>query len=347
MKGRRALSLDPVQSARLAGLRYTAVNGDGIRRRKLGKGWVFSHANGQRITDEKDLRRIQSLVIPPAWTDVWIAPHAACHLQAIGYDARGRKQYRYHPAFRELRDSTKFGRMLDFAAALPKLRRRVERDLQERGLTREKVLATLVRLLDLTSIRIGNNEYAKTNESFGLTTLFDEHVAFQGSQVTFCFKGKSGVDHRVDVKDRRLARIVRECQEIPGQDLFQYLDESGNPHKIRSEDVNTYIREISGGEFTAKDFRTWNGTREALIALREMGIPESGNQAKAATANAVKLVAEALRNRPATCRKFYIHPAILAAYEKGFDLSETPPVPIRGLSREERIVVLVISRWRK
>jgi DNA topoisomerase I len=345
MKGRRALPLDPVQSARLAGLRYNSVDGDGIRRRKLGKGWIFTGADGRRITDEKEIRRINALVIPPAWTDVWIAPHAACHLQAVGYDARGRKQYRYHAAFRELRDSTKFARMPDFAAALPRLRHSVEKDLQARRLTKNKVLATVVRLLDLTAIRIGNNEYAKANDSFGLTTLVDDHVAVQGSKVTFRFKGKSGVDHSVDIRDRRLAKVVRECQEIPGQDLFQYLDENGNSHRIRSEDVNAYIREISGGEFTAKDFRTWNGTRVALTALRNMATQESDRPAKTATVIAVKQVAEVLGNRPATCRKFYIHPAILAAYENGVDFSETPPSD-GGLSPDEGTMIFVISKWR-
>ena len=342
-RGSKPLPLDPVESARLAGLRYGNLNGDGIRRRRAGKGWIYSDPSGRRITNEKDLRRIQALVIPPAWTDVRIARDASSHLQAVGYDARGRKQYRYHASFRELRDSTKFGRMLDFAAALPKVRERVEQDLRKRGLTKEKVLATIVRLLDLTSIRIGNGEYARSNESFGLTTLCDDHVGFAGSKMTFSFKGKSGVEHDVDVRDQRLARIVRECQEIPGQDLFQYLDENGRGHKIRSEDVNAYIREIGGGPFTAKDFRTWNGTRTALTVLLEMGSPESATQAKAGAVSAVKLVAEALRNRPATCRKFYIHPAVLAAYEAGFPRRSAAR---EGLTVEEDLMVVVISKWR-
>jgi len=342
-RGKKPLPLDPVESARLAGLRYGALNGDGIRRRRVGKGWIYTDPSGRRITNEKQVQRVQALAIPPAWTDVRIARDASSHLQAVGFDARGRKQYRYHAAFRELRDSTKFGRMLDFAAALPKVRARVEEDLRGRGLAKAKVLATIVRLLDLTSIRIGNGEYARSNESFGLTTLYDDHVDVAGSKVTFRFKGKSSVEHNIDVRDQRLARIVRECQEIPGQDLFQYLDENGRAHKIRSEDVNAYIREISRGPFTAKDFRTWNGTRTALTALLEAGIPESATQAKAAAVSAVKTVAAALRNRPATCRRFYIHPAVLAAYEAGFPRRSAAR---GGLTEEEDLMVVVISTWR-
>jgi DNA topoisomerase-1 len=350
MKRRRALPLDPVESARLAGLQYNSVISNAIFRRKVGRGWIFTDADGRRVTDEADLNRIRSLVIPPAWTNVRIAPDARCHLQAVGYDARGRKQYRYHPAFRQLRDSTKFERLLAFARVLPKIRARVEEDLQRRGLSKEKVLATLVRLLDLTSIRIGNEEYAKANESFGLTTLADDHVTFEKSKMSFVFTGKSGVPHNVEVHDKKLAKIVRECQEIPGQELFQYLDESGKRHKIRSEDVNAYIREISGGEFTAKDFRTWNGTRAALVALRELGVAMTEAEAKKGTVSAVKLVAQQLRNRPATCRKFYIHPAILEAYAKRVDFCGLPqeePTKRLGLADDEELMVSIVSKWKQ
>jgi DNA topoisomerase-1 len=348
MNRRRQLPVDPMESARLAGLHYSPVNGNGIGRRKVGRGWLFTNPDGTRVADSKELLRIGALVIPPAWTGVWIAPSATCHLQAVGYDARGRKQYRYHTAFRELRDSTKFGRILEFAKALPKLRQRVEQDLKVTGLPKEKVLATLVRLLDITSIRVGNHEYAKASESFGLTTLADGHVTFDKATMSFSFNGKSGVEHNIDIHDRRLAKIVRGCQEIPGQDLFQHLDEDGNPHKIRSDDVNAYIRELSGGGFTAKDFRTWNGTRAALIALRELGVPKSEAEAKVGAVSAVKQVAQILRNRPATCRKFYIHPAVLDAYSKGIDLCTLPNasrIAHPGLSNDEELMVCVISKW--
>ncbi len=262
-QGRRSspeIVSDPVESAQAAGLRYVSDTQPGIRRKRAGKGFVYVGTDGKTIRDAKELARIRSLAIPPAYTDVWICPSPNGHIQATGRDARGRKQYRYHPKWREVRDETKFGRMLAFSEALPKIRARLERDLSLPGLPREKVLATVVRLLECTCIRVGNDEYAKSNRSFGLTTLQDRHVEISGSNLRFEFRGKSGKMHKVDLNDRRLARIVQRCQDLPGEDLFQYLDDDGVRQTIGSGDVNDYIREISGQEFTAKDFRTWAGT---------------------------------------------------------------------------------------
>src|SRR5919107_4252189 len=262
---------DPIESAQAAGLRYVSDTQPGIRRKKAGKGFTYGGTDGKLIRDEKELARIRSLAIPPAYTDVWICPSPQGHIQATGRDARGRKQYRYHPKWREVRDETKFGRMLAFSEALPKIRARLEQDLSRPGLPREKGLATVVRLLECTCIRVGNDEYAKANRSFGLTTLQDRHVEISGSNLRFEFRGKSGKVHKVDLNDRRLARIVRRCQALPGEDLFQYIDDDGVRQTIGSGDVNDYIREISGQEFTAKDFRTWSGTLLAVAALSEAG----------------------------------------------------------------------------
>jgi DNA topoisomerase-1 len=308
---------DPVESARAAGLRYMSDEMPGIRRRRSGKGWTYLDPSGKPITDPEERVRINSLAIPPAWTDVWICPRANGHIQATGRDARGRKQYRYHPDWRAVRDETKFGRMIAFALALPAIRERVDRDLSLRGMPREKVLAAVVRLLETTLIRVGNDEYARANDSYGLTTLRADHVDVEGSTIHFRFRGKSGVQHDVGVRDRRLARIVERCQDLPGEELFEYLDEAGEPRRVSSEDVNDYLREITGQDFTAKDFRTWGGTVLALFALRRMGTAGGVTESKKNVVEAVKQVAKALRNRPATCRKFYIHPAVLEAYAAG------------------------------
>jgi len=311
---------DPVASARAAGLRYVTDTQPGIRRLRRGKGWTYLDPAGKVIRDPEERVRINSLAIPPAWTDVWICPRANGHLQATGRDARGRKQYRYHPDWRQVRDETKFGRMLAFAQALPGIRARVEEDLKQKGMPREKVLAAVVKLLETTLIRVGNDEYARQNESYGLTTLHSDHVEVSGSTIRFEFRGKSGVQHKVGVRDRRLARIVERCQELPGEELFSYVDEDGETRHVDSGDVNDYLREITGQDFTAKDFRTWGGTVLALFALSRIGAanPEgSETQKKKDVVEAVKQVAKALRNRPATCRKFYIHPAVLAAYADG------------------------------
>jgi DNA topoisomerase I len=312
-----AAAPDPVASAKAAGLRYVSDEMPGIRRRRAGKGWVYVGPDGKAIDDPEVRIRINSLAIPPAWTDVWICPRENGHLQATGRDARGRKQYRYHPDWRAIRDQTKYSRMIAFAEALPGIRKRVEEDLGKRGMPREKVLASVVKLLETTLIRVGNDEYARHNESYGLTTLRSDHVEVDGSTIRFQFRGKSGVVHSIDVKDRRLARIVRRCQELPGHELFEYVDEEGVNRDVGSGEVNEYLREITGQDFTAKDFRTWGGTVLALFALSRLPPCDAVTQKKKNVVQAVKEVAHALGNRPATCRKFYIHPAVLEAYEEG------------------------------
>ena len=277
---------------------------------------MYRDAGGKPIKDESTIRRIRKLAIPPAYEDVWICPHANGHLQATGRDARGRKQYRYHAQWREQRDATKFDRMLEFGRALPRIRRRVARDLRLRGLPREKVLATLVRLLECTLIRVGNEEYAKANGSFGLTTLRDRHVEVKGGTLVLEFRGKSGIAHRASVSDRAVARIVRDCRDIPGQELFQWIDETGERRRLGSSDVNDYLREASGGPFTAKDFRTWFATIEALALLRCQR-PGSANEARKQVLDCVKTVSRKLGNTPTICRKCYIHPVVLSSHEQG------------------------------
>jgi DNA topoisomerase-1 len=312
-----AVYVDPVESAKAAGLRYVNDEGPGIRRRKRGKGFSYTLPNGGVLTSPKELERIRKLAIPPAWTDVWICPIANGHLQATGRDARGRKQYRYHADWRNVRDETKFGRMILFGDALPKIRERVEADLGQRGLSRNKVLAAVVKLLETTLIRVGNREYMKQNNSYGLTTLRDGHVDIEGSKIRFEFRGKSGKDHSVEIQDRRLARVVKQCRDLPGQTLFQYLDDNGEQQKVLSEDVNAYLKEISGEDFTAKDFRTWGGTVLMLSALLEVGACESEKEANRAIVQAVKDVAANLGNRPAICRKYYIHPLVIETFVQG------------------------------
>lgn len=312
-----AVYVDPEESARAAGLRYVSDDMPGLRRRKRGKGFTYLDAKGSAVTDARTLERIRKLAIPPAWTDVWICPVANGHLQATGRDARGRKQYRYHAEWRSFRDDTKFGRMIAFGEALPKIRERVERDLSLRGLQREKVVAAVARLLESTLIRIGNREYARQNGSFGLTTLRDGHVDIEGSKLRFEFRGKSGKEHSVEIQDRRVARIVKQCRDLPGQTLFQYLDEAGERQKITSEDVNAWLKETTGEDFSAKDFRTWGGTVLALSALLEIGVCESEKEAGKAVVDTVKRVAEELGNRPAICRKYYIHPVVIETFVAG------------------------------
>lgn len=341
------LPSDPYESARIAGLRYVSDDMQGITRRRSGSGFAYFDPDGRLIRDRDTLGRIRSLVIPPAWTNVWICPIASGHLQGVGLDARGRKQYRYHPLYRKVRDATKFTRMIAFGLALPKIRARVNEDLKLAGLPRDKVLATIAALLEETCIRIGNEEYRKQNESFGLTTLRSRHVQMNGPKLRFHFKGKSGQMHDIELTDRKLARIVRMCQCIPGQELFQYMDDEGQPAKVTSENVNAYLREITGEDFTAKDFRTWNGTREALIALNAMGAAESQSQAKKNIVEAVKTTAQRLDNRPAACRKYYIHPAVLESYTDGslfgyVGNAETEEGPF-GLSRDEVAVMKLVA----
>jgi DNA topoisomerase-1 len=308
---------DPVQTAKEAGLRYVSDDKPGIVRKRCGKGFRYVDVDGSKVRDPEVLARIKSLVIPPAWTDVWICPNPKGHLQATGRDAKGRKQSRYHPRWREVRDETKYERMLTFGAALPAIRERVEHDLALPGLPRQKVLATIVRLMETTLIRVGNVEYARENHSYGLTTMRGRHVHIEGSTVTFKFQGKSGIRHTIDVNDRKLAKIVQRCHDIPGYELFQYVDSEGEHHTVDSADVNDYLREISGQDFTAKDFRTWAGTVLACMSLREFEAFDSGTQAKKNVVQAIKSVAERLGNTPSVCRKCYVHPAVLDCYLSG------------------------------
>jgi DNA topoisomerase-1 len=308
---------DPPAAAKAAGLRYVHDDRPGIRREAGGDGLRYFDAHGKPVEDEANLKRIKSLAIPPAWTDVWICPQANGHLQATGRDARGRKQYRYHPKWRSVRDEVKYERMINFGKALPQIRREVERALGLPGLPRDKVLATIVYLLEATMMRIGNDEYARENKSYGLTTLRNRHVKIDGSEVEFRFRGKSGVYHDVKVHDRRLARIIQRTRDLPGQDLFQYLDENGETHTVGSSDVNDYLRTITGEDYTAKDFRTWSGTVLAALALQEFEKVDSEAQAKKNVVRAIESVAEKLGNTPSVCRKCYVHPAVLDAYMDG------------------------------
>ena len=313
----RPLPKDPVKSAHLAGLRYVSCCSPGIHRHRRGQGFVYVDSAGRRVRDPKVLRRIRSLVLPPAWIGVWICALDNGHLQATGFDARGRRQYRYHPLYRSIRNETKFASMPQFAKALPSIRRRVDRDLRRPGLPREKVVATVVRLLEKTFIRIGNEEYARENSSFGLTTLRDKHVKISGQTVQFHFRGKSAQIHDISVHDQRLARIVKQCRDLPGYELFQYVDESGETHSIDSSDVNGYLRQITGKDFSAKDFRTWAGTVQTAIALSGIGPSASDTETKRNIVTAVARTAALLGNRPATCRNYYVHPAVLDAYAEG------------------------------
>ncbi|PZO68275.1 MAG: DNA topoisomerase I [Paracoccus denitrificans] len=306
--------VDPKDAAQDAGLTYVSDDAPGITRRRAGKGWTYRDPKGQRVSDKRRIAQINKLAIPPAWTDVWICPGPKGHLQATGRDARGRKQYRYHPDFRAARDSTKFTHMLAFASALPDIRDRIDADMAKRGMGRDKVLATVVKLLETTLIRVGNAEYAQANKSHGLTTLRDRHADISGSTVRFRFKGKSGKEWDLSLKDRRIARIVRQSQDLPGQHLFQYLDEDGARREIGSGDVNAYLKEIAGRDITAKDFRTWTGTVLAALALSEYEKADSEAAAKRNVRDAIEQVSKRLGNTPTICRKCYIHPEVIDSY---------------------------------
>ncbi|MGI8771686.1 MAG: DNA topoisomerase IB [Acidobacteriaceae bacterium] len=308
---------DPVESAKAAGLRYVSDSKPGIKRKRWRTGFRYIGVDGAPMRDSEVLGRIKSLAIPPAWTDVWICPNPNGHLQATGRDAKGRKQSRYHPRWREVRDETKYERMMVFGDALPGLREQVEHDLRISGMPRPKILATIVRLMETTHIRVGNAEYARENHTYGLTTMRDRHVDVDGSTVTFKFQGKSGKQHTVDLHDRRLAKIVQRCLDIPGYELFQYLDGDGEHHTLDSADVNDYLREITNNDFTAKDFRTWAGTVMAYAMLREFEAFESDTQAKKNVIRAIEAVAARLGNTPSVCRKCYVHPAVLECYLSG------------------------------
>lgn len=333
------------------GLKYVSDQTPGIQRKGRGKTIFYADARNRRITDHNTLVRIKRLAIPPAWTDVWICPEEDGHIQATGRDARGRKQYRYHARWRTQRDENKFTHMIAFARALPRIRRRVKRDLRLKGLPREKALATVVRLLEATLIRVGNDEYARTNKSYGLTTMHDRHVRIRGGRIQFSFRGKSGVNHEIDVHDPYLAKVVKRCQELPGQELFAYRDEEGRARDVTSQDVNAYLREAAGEDFTAKDFRTWAGTVLAAIALREFEKVTSQKQAKKNVVTAVEAVAKTLGNTPAVCRKCYIHPAILDSYLTGTTIAtlvqradRATTKPGHGLTREETTVLALLKR---
>ncbi len=339
------------EAARAVGLRYVSDEEPGIRRRRAGKGFAYTGPDGEPVREEPVLSRIRALAIPPAYTDVWICTRANGHIQATGRDARGRKQYRYHPRWREFRDSNKYERMLDFARTLPAIRERVAADMGKRGLGREKVLATVVNLLETTLIRVGNSDYAKQNKSYGLTTLRTRHVDVEGGALRFRFKGKSGKEWNVRVRDRRLARIVRSCQELPGQHLFQYADEAGEIRAVTSADVNDYLREITGRDITAKDFRTWAGTVLAAMALKEFETFDSAAAAKKNLRAAIEKVAARLGNTPTICRKCYIHPEVMNAYVAGSLLEEIKEEveselrdELAGLEPEEAAVLAMLQK---
>ncbi len=315
------LANNSLEAAEEAGLQYVSDDRPGYTRRANDGDFEYLDTQGKQIRDERRLLRIKRLAIPPAWTDVWICPSANGHIQAIGRDARRRKQYRYHERWREIRDENKFGRLADFANALPQIRKRVDHDIKLPGLPREKVLATVVRLLERTFIRIGNDEYARENKSFGLTTIKNRHVTVKGERLRFRFRGKSGRQHDVDVTDRRIAKIVAKCQDLPGQDLFEYISDNGEVRDVTSQDVNDYLREITGEDFSAKDFRTWAGTLLAALALNAQESFETKKQAKANVKAAICAVAELLGNTPAICRKCYVHPAIIEAYLSGTQIA--------------------------
>ena len=339
------------EDAQAAGLRFVSDHRPGISRKRAGGKFVYLRTDGSRMAEGPDLARIDKLAVPPAWTDVWICSDPRGHLQATGRDARGRKQYRYHQRWREVRDANKFDRMVAFGRALPRIRRRCSRDLRRPGLPRERVLAAIVRLLDESLIRVGNREYARDNRSFGLTTLRSRHVRVRGSEIRFKFRGKGGVEHALGVSDARVARLVRRLQELPGQELFQYVDEDGETGGIDSSDVNDYLREVSGQDFTAKDFRTWTATVLAAEALHEMRQFDGDVEAKRNVVVAIESVAARLGNTPAVCRECYVHPAVTDAYLDGSLLSTLTERADEEIAHLDRLgsaeaAVLVLLRHR-
>jgi DNA topoisomerase-1 len=308
---------DEITAAREADLRYVTDDRPGITRRRAGKGFSYRDPFGKRISDRAEIERIRGIGIPPAWTNVWICPNPRGHIQATGRDARGRKQYRYHKDWRAVRDASKFERLLAFGVALPTLRERIEADLALPGVPRERILATVVWIIDRTLMRVGNEEYARTNDSYGATTLRKDHVEIEGAEVALSFRGKAGKEHRTDFRDRRIAAILRRCQELPGESLFSYVDELDEVRTVDSGDVNDYLREIAGDSFTVKDFRTWGGSVRCFRLLCDAGSASSAREAAAVITSVIKLVASHLGNTPAVCRSSYVHPAILSAYGDG------------------------------
>ncbi len=345
--------MDPQTIARCNGLRYQLDDSPGFTRQKSGKGFVYLDSRAHQIKDSAQLERIQGLVIPPAWKNVWISPHADGHLQVTGVDARGRKQYRYHEKWREARDQGKYEKLLSFARCLPSIRQRVMEDLAKPGLPREKVLATVVRLLEATCIRVGNEAYARDNESYGLTTLRNWHVSIRKCDINFRFTGKSGKDHDIILKDCEVASIVKKCKARPGDMLFQYTDDNGIHRRVTSTDVNRYLREISGQSITAKDFRTWWGTTLAALALKHYPAPKSAATARRQISTVVKQVSEHLGNTPTICRKCYIHPAVMEAFAEGRTVgrimglkgqSDSAPKLQAELLPEEKAVVRFLNQ---
>jgi DNA topoisomerase-1 len=350
--GRKETEAHGRDFAMATGLRYVHDDKPGLRRQgKTTKSFTYKDAHGRAVVETRTLERIRSLGIPPAWKDVWICPHAGGHIQATGIDARGRKQYRYHPDWRTARDETKFHRTIAFGKALPMIRKKTAEHLRLKGLPREKVLAVIVQLLEKTLIRVGNEEYARSNKSYGLTTMLDDHVTFDRGVVKFEFRGKSGVDHSILLRDARLAKIIKECQDLPQQELFAYLDEDGNEVDVKSNDVNDYIREVSGQHFTAKDFRTWNATVLAAKALQEIEKFDTKAQAKKNVIRAVEEVAKRLGNTRSVCRKSYIHPAVLQAYLDGSLLdtleqrARTEMKNLHSMTPEEGAVLAFLQEW--
>lgn len=348
MEAGGTVQTEAAAAARAARLRYVSDRKPGITRHRRGASFGYRSPDGRPIRDADTLARIKRLAVPPAWEEVWISPDPDGHIQAVGRDARGRKQYRYHPRWRSVRDEAKFDRLSAFAEKLPQIRARVAADLARPGMPRAKVLAAVVRLLETTLIRVGNDEYARSNESFGLTTLRNRHARVNGRKVVFDFKGKSGIEHRIDLEDERLARIVRKCREIPGQDLFAYIDECGQPCDVGSADVNEYLREIAGEDVTAKDFRTWAATTLAAVALERCEAGESKAALKRNVRRAVEAVAEMLRNTATVCRKCYIHPAVIEGYLDGTlrsSLRRTArSIACAGLKPEEAAVLAFLGK---
>ena len=328
------------KAARRAGLMYVTDGVPGITRRRAGKGWSFSKPGGGRITSARERQRILSLAIPPAWTDVWICPDPKGHIQATARDAKGRKQYRYHPDYRESRERSKFRRILELSEVLPSIREQAETDLRAPELSRRQILATAVQLLDKTLIRVGSDEYARENRSFGLTTLRSRHVKIEGSELRFTFRGKSGVQHALSVRDRRISRIIQRCQDLPGQELFQYIDPEGRRITIASDDVNAYLREIAVSDVTAKDFRTWGGTMLAGTELRSMGPTLTKRDATGNINAALDAVAQRLGNTRAVCRKYYVHPALLDAYLEGRTAAASKKAVKRGARGKQPVAAL-------
>lgn len=341
---------EPSQSAKAAGLRYVSDEQPGIRRQRWGRGFSYFDPTGDRIQDPDELKWLKALPIPPAWEDVWICPFPNGHLLATGRDDKGRKQYRYHPDWRKVRNQNKFDRLIPFGYARPLIREATDRHLRRRKLSREKLLAIVVHLLESTLIRVGNEEYVQQNQSFGLTTLLERHVDLTTTKVKFHFVGKSGVEHEVELSDRRLARAIKRCQELPGQQLFQYVDETGKICPVDSADVNDYLQSITCEAFTSKDFRTWAGTACTAQVLQELGSPSSNKQAQENIRTAIREAAQVLGNRVATCRKFYVHPRVPQAYEEGWLLEvwqtakQSPEeAKDRNLSPDEKALIAVLN----